>query len=444
MVSLDLVKFKTAKLHLLAGYTTCKNIRFELNNPIMPKEFSLEKDKIKILLLEGIHKSATEFFNANGYYNIESLAEAPDENTLLSRIESANIVGIRSRTMLTPEVLKTAPKLIAVGCFSIGTNQVDGHAARLLGIPVFNAPFSNTRSVAELVIAESILLMRNIPVKNAAAHRGKWLKSAANSFEVRGKNIGIVGYGHIGSQVSILAEAMGMNVYYYDIVKKLSLGKAVSCNSLEEILSVAHIVTLHVPETPLTRNMISEREIGLMRKGACLVNASRGSVVNIQALTEALRNGYIQGAALDVFPEEPASNNEPFISDLQQFENVILSPHVGGSTMEAQENIGTEVAEKLVKYSDTGETIGATNFVQISLQPNSNAQRFLHIHRNEPGILKEINYVFTSKGINIAAEYLQTDPEVGYVIIDTESRLSSSILHELKAINGTIRVRMLY
>jgi D-3-phosphoglycerate dehydrogenase len=410
----------------------------------MPKEFSLDKDKIKILLLEGIHKSALEFFNANGYHNIESLTEAPDENTLLSKIENANIIGIRSRTNLTQEILVAAPKLIAVGCFSIGTNQVDGHAARLLGIPVFNAPFSNTRSVAELVIAESILLMRNIPVKNAAAHRGKWMKSAANSFEVRDKNIGIVGYGHIGSQVSILAEAFGMNVYYYDIVKKLSLGKAVSCNSLEELLSVAQIVTLHVPETPLTRNMIGEKELELMRKGSCLINASRGSVVDIRALTEALRSGYILGAALDVFPDEPASNSEPFVSELQQFENVILSPHVGGSTIEAQENIGTEVAEKLVKYSDTGATIGATNFVQISLQPNNNDQRFLHIHRNEPGILKEINYVFTSKGINIAAEYLQTDPEVGYVIIDTESRLSSNILQELRAIKGTIRVRMLY
>jgi D-3-phosphoglycerate dehydrogenase len=235
-----------------------------------------------------------------------------------------------------------------------------------------------------------------------------------------------------------------MNVYYYDIAKKLSLGKAIACSSLEELLPVSHIVTLHVPETPLTQNMISEKELNLMRKGTCLVNASRGSVVNIQALTRALGSGHILGAAMDVFPEEPASENDPFISELQQFENVILSPHVGGSTMEAQENIGTEVSEKLVKYSDTGATIGATNFVQISLQPNNNAQRFLHIHKNEPGILKEVNYVFTSKGINIAAEYLQTDPEIGYVIIDTESRLGSSILKELKAIDGTIRVRMLY
>jgi D-3-phosphoglycerate dehydrogenase / 2-oxoglutarate reductase len=410
----------------------------------MSKKYSLEKDKIKVVLLEGIHNSATEFFKANGYNNIESFPIALDDALLKEKIKSANIIGIRSRTQITKEILSNAGKLLAVGCFSIGTNQVDGHAARLMGIPVFNAPFSNTRSVAELVIAEAILLLRNIPVKNAAAHRGKWLKSAANCFEVRDKNLGIVGYGHIGSQVSILAEALGMNVYYYDIVKKLSLGKAVACTSLNELLSVAHVVTLHVPETPLTMNMISEKELAIMRKGACLVNASRGTVVNILALTEALKTGHILGAALDVFPDEPVSNSDPFISELQQFDNVILSPHVGGSTVEAQENIGTEVAEKLIKYSDTGATIGATNFVQISLQPNNNAQRFLHIHKNEPGVLKEVNYVFTSKGINIAGEYLQTDPEIGYVIIDTESRLGSGILDELKAIEGTIRVRMLY
>lgn len=410
----------------------------------MSQKYSLDKAKIKILLLEGIHKSAIDFFTANGYSNIETLSGSLDDDALKARISNVNIIGIRSRTEVTEEVMSVADKLFAIGCFSIGTNQVDGRAARLRGIPVFNAPFSNTRSVAELVIAECILLMRNIPVKNAAAHRGQWLKSASNSFEARGKNLGIIGYGHIGSQVSILAEALGMNVYYYDIVKKLSLGKAVACSSLDALLSVAHLVTLHVPETPMTRNMISKREIGLMRKGTCLINASRGSVVNIPDLVSALEGEHILGAALDVFPDEPASGRDPFVSDLRKFDNVILSPHVGGSTTEAQENIGTEVAEKLVKYSDTGDTIGATNFVQISLQPNCNAQRFLHIHKNEPGLLKEVNYVFTSKGINIAAEYLQTDAEVGYVIIDTESKLDSSIIKELRSIEGTIRVRMLY
>lgn len=410
----------------------------------MSQKFSLDKAKIKILLLEGIHKSAVDFFTANGYTEIETLSGSLDDAALKAKIRNVNIIGIRSRTEVTEEVLSVADKLFAIGCFSIGTNQVDGRAARLRGIPVFNAPFSNTRSVAELVIAECILLMRNIPVKNAAAHKGKWLKSASNSFEIRGKNLGIIGYGHIGSQVSILAEALGMNVYYYDIVKKLRLGKAVACSSLDELLSVAHLVTLHVPETPMTRNMISKREIGLMRKGSCLINASRGSVVSIPDLVSALEGEYILGAALDVFPEEPASGGDPFVSDLRNFDNVILSPHVGGSTTEAQENIGTEVAEKLVRYSDTGDTIGATNFVQISLQPNLKAQRFLHIHKNEPGVLKEVNYVFTSKGINIAAEYLQTDAEVGHVIIDTESKLDSSIIRELRSIEGTIRVRMLY
>jgi D-3-phosphoglycerate dehydrogenase len=410
----------------------------------MSKRYSLQKEKIKILLLEGIHKSALEYFRANGYTNVHLLPDALEDDELNNQIKSANIIGIRSRTQLDKAVLSHADKLFAIGCFSIGTNQVDGFAAKMTGIPVFNAPFSNTRSVAELVIAECILLMRDIPAKNAAAHRGKWLKSASHSYEVRGKNLGLVGYGHIGSQVSILAEAMGMNVYYYDIEKKLSLGKAIACSSLEKLLEISHMVSLHVPESLLTRNMIGAPELSKMRKGSYLVNASRGSVVDIRALTDVLKSGHIKGAALDVFPQEPASNSDSFISELQDFDNVLLSPHVGGSTLEAQENIGVEVAEKLVCYSDTGSTIGATNFVQISLQPNHTVQRFLHIHNNVPGILKEVNYVFTSKGINIAAEYLQTDPEIGYVIIDTDSNLDNSILKDLKSIEGTIRVRMLY
>ena len=410
----------------------------------MSKKHSLQKEKIKILLLEGIHKSAVEYFMANGYTNVQLLPDALEADELHDHIRSANIIGIRSRTSLDKAALSHADKLFAIGCFSIGTNQVDGFAAKMMGIPVFNAPFSNTRSVAELVISECILLMRDIPAKNAAAHQGKWLKSASHSYEVRGKNLGIIGYGHIGSQVSVMAEAMGMNVYYYDIEKKLSLGKAIACSSLEKLLGIAHMVTLHVPETPLTRNMIGERELSMMRRGSYLVNASRGSVVDIPALADALKSRHILGAALDVFPQEPVANSDAFISELQQFDNVILSPHVGGSTLEAQENIGIEVAEKLVNYSDTGSTIGATNFVQISLQPNLEVQRFLHIHNNVPGMLKEVNYLFTSKGINIAAEYLQTDPEIGYVIIDTDSDLSVSVLKELKSIEGTIRARMLY
>jgi D-3-phosphoglycerate dehydrogenase / 2-oxoglutarate reductase len=410
----------------------------------MAPKFSLNKDQINILLLEGIHHSAVQSFIDAGYSRIETIKTALDDADLEQKIREAHIIGIRSRTQLTSLVLHRAKKLFAIGCFSIGTNQVDTLYAKMKGIPVFNAPFSNTRSVAELVIAESIMLMREVPSKNAAAHRGEWLKAASHSYEVRNKNIGIVGYGHIGSQVSVLAEAMGMNVYYYDIEKKLSLGKAAACNSLDELLSRSDIVTLHVPETPLTRNMISVRQLTLMRKGALLINASRGSVVDYDALASALKSGHITGAAADVFPQEPASNSEPFVSVLQQFDNVILTPHIGGSTQEAQEKIGTEVAEKLIKYSDNGSTIGAVNFPQISLQPNDRKQRFLHIHKNMPGLLNEVNQIFTSKGINIASAYLQTDADIGYVIIDTESELGSSILTELKKIPHTIRARMLY
>ncbi len=410
----------------------------------MAPHFSLDKKRIRILLLEGIHPSAVAAFEKAGYSSVEYIKTALDAEALEKKIRDVHMIGIRSRTQLTAAILGKARKLFSIGCYSICTNQVDRHAARLLGIPVFNAPFSNTRSVAELVIAECIMLMREVPLKNAAAHRGEWIKSASHSFEVRNKNLGIVGYGHIGSQVSILAEALGMNVYYYDIEKKLSLGKAVPCHSLEELLQVSDMVTLHVPETPLTKKMISDGQIALMKEGALLINASRGSVVDYQALAQALRSGHIAGAAADVFPVEPASNEDPFRSELQEFDNVILTPHIGGSTREAQEQIGYEVTEKLIKYSDDGSTIGAVNFPQISLQPNENKQRFLHIHRNLPGVLKSVNDVFTMKGINIAAEYLQTDPEIGYVIIDTESELSSSILAELKEIPHTVRARMLY
>lgn len=410
----------------------------------MTAKYSLEKNKIRVLLLEGMHQSAVKAFGEAGYTNIEYLKTALDEADLERKIKDAHIIGIRSRTQLTREILKKAKKLMAVGCYSIGTNQVDLQAAKQLGIPVFNAPFSNTRSVAELVIAEIIMLMREVPAKNAAAHRGTWLKAASKSFEVRGKNIGIIGYGHIGSQVSILAEALGMNVYYFDIEKKLSLGKAVPVTSLDELLKISDVVTLHVPETEITRNMISSREIAIMRKNALLINASRGTVVEYNALAEALKSGHLAGAAADVFPTEPASNDEPFVSVLQQFENVILTPHIGGSTSEAQENIGFEVTEKLIKYSDIGSTVGAVNFPQVSLYPNRDKQRFLHIHRNMPGLLKDINFVFTNKNINIAAQYLQTEPEIGYVIIDAESHDCDSVLNELKAIPHTIRARMLY
>lgn len=410
----------------------------------MEKKFSFNKKDINILLLEGIHQSAVKYFTESGYTNIEYFKTALDEKELEEKIKNVHIIGIRSRTQLTKEVLLKAKKLFGVGCYSIGTNQVDLRSAKKHGIPVFNAPFSNTRSVAELVIAEIIMLMREVPAKSAAAHRGEWLKLASNSYEVRGKSLGIIGYGHIGSQVSILAEAMGMDVYYYDIEKKLSLGKASACSSLTDLLKISDVITLHVPETELTQNMISFAELELMKKGSILINLSRGSVVDYISVAKALREGHLSGVAADVFPVEPASSAERFSSALQEFDNVILTPHIGGNTLEAQENIGMEVAEKLIRYSDNGSTIGAVNFPQIALQPNVNKQRFLHIHKNMPGLLKDINNVFTGRGINISSQFLQTDPEIGYVIIDTESQTDETILKDLKAIPHTIRARMLY
>lgn len=408
------------------------------------KKYSLDKDRIKVLLLEGIHENAVNHFRDNGYSDIECLKEALSGRDLEEKLQQVHILGIRSRTELRGDILCKAPKLITIGCFSIGTNQVDVSEAKMLGIPVFNAPFSNTRSVAELVIAECIMLMRGVPEKNALAHNRIWEKSVSHSVEARGKNLGIIGYGHIGSQVSILAESLGMNIFYYDIEKKLSLGNARPLSSLDELLRISDTVTLHVPSTELTRNMISSPQFEIMKKGACLINASRGDVVDYHAAAESLKAKHLAGLAADVFPHEPASNGEPFINELQEFNNVILTPHIGGSTREAQANIGTEVAEKLLKYSDTGSTIGAVNFVGIALQPNNSKQRFLHIHRNVPGVLREINDVFSSRGINISAEYLQTDPDIGYVIIETDSELDSSVMKELKNIPHTIRTRILF
>lgn len=408
------------------------------------KKYSLGKAQIKILLLEGIHDSALNLFYEHEYTNIESFSTALDYSDLIEKIKDVHMIGIRSRTELTKEVLQHANKLIAIGCYSIGTNQVDKKAAKSMGIPVFNAPFSNTRSVAELVIAESIMLMRSVPRVNSFAHLGKWFKTAKDCYEVRGKTIGIIGYGHIGSQVSILAEAFGMKVIYFDIEKKLSIGNAVQCRTMQEVLKSADIITLHVPSTKETCQMIDTEQISIMKKGAVLINASRGDVVEYNALAEALKGGHLVGAAVDVFPMEPASNADPFNFVLQGMENVILTPHIGGSTLEAQENIGIEVTEKMVQYSDIGSTLGSVNFPQISLTPNKNLQRFLHIHKNQPGVMQEVNRVFSEKGINIASVYLQTDPEIGYVIIDTESHLDETIMKELKSINHTIKSRMLY
>jgi D-3-phosphoglycerate dehydrogenase len=408
------------------------------------RKFSLDKSKIKVLLLEGIHENAVRFFMENGYSNIECLNESIPGNELEIRLQNVHIIGIRSRTELRKSLLSRTPKLFAVGCFSIGTNQVDTRDAKLLGIPVFNAPFSNTRSVAELVIAECIMLMRDIPEKNALAHRKIWMKSSSNSVEIRGKTLGIIGYGHIGSQVAILAENLGMHICYFDIEKKLSLGNSRPVASLNELLKISDTITIHVPSTELTRNMISKDQIALMKKGACLINASRGDVVDYKAVADGIRSKHLAGVAADVFPVEPDSNNEPFENDLQDFNNVILTPHIAGSTLEAQANIGLEVAEKLVRYSDTGSTIGAVNFVEIALQAHTSKQRFLHIHKNVPGVLRELNNYFSSRGINISAEYLQTDTDIGYVIIETESELASSVLKDLKNIPYTIKARILY
>ncbi|WP_416307736.1 phosphoglycerate dehydrogenase [Neptunicella sp. SCSIO 80796] len=405
---------------------------------------SLPKDKIKILLLEGLHHSALETLKSNGYTNIEYLKTSLPEDELIEKIQDVHFVGLRSRTQLTDKVIEAAQKLVAIGCFCIGTNQVDLQAAQKKGIPVFNAPFSNTRSVAELVLGEILLLLRGIPEKNAKAHRGEWDKSANGSFEARGKTLGIIGYGHIGTQLSILAEHLGMRVQFYDIEDKLVLGNSTQLKSLNELLRSSDVVSLHVPETAQTKNMIGAAELGAMKQGAILINASRGTVVDIDALAEALRDKKISGAAIDVFPVEPKSNSEEFVSILRDFDNVILSPHVGGSTQEAQQNIGIEVAGKLAKYSDNGSTLSAVNFPEVSLPGHAGSSRLLHIHRNAPGVLTQINQAFAEKGINVAAQYLNTNESIGYVVIDIETDHAEEAFAQLSAIDGTIKTRILH
>jgi len=405
---------------------------------------SLSKNKIKILLLEGVHKSTLEELKSKGYSNIEYIKTSLSESELIEKISSVHFIGIRSRTQLTENVLSHAKKLTAIGCFCIGTNQVDIKAAQKLGIPVFNAPFSNTRSVAELVLGETLLLLRGIPEKSAKAHRGEWFKSAAGSVEARGKTLGIIGYGHIGTQLGILAETLGMRVRFYDIETKLSLGNASQVSTLKALLKEADVVSLHVPETKQTQNMIGKAEFSVMKAGAIFINASRGTVVEIDALVDALQSKKIAGAAIDVFPIEPKSNDEEFLSPLRGFDNVILTPHVGGSTKEAQENIGLEVASKLAKYSDNGSTLSAVNFPEVSLPIHTDTSRLLHIHHNQPGILTKINQAFAQHSINIAAQYLQTDDAIGYVVIDINSQDSLQALKSLKAIDGTIRARLLH
>ncbi len=405
---------------------------------------SLQKSKIKFLLLEGLHQSAVDTLHNAGYTNIEYLKTSLSEEKLIEKIRDVHFIGIRSRTQLTSAVFAAAEKLQAAGCFCIGTNQVDLDAALERGIPVFNAPFSNTRSVAELVIGQTILLLRGIPEKNAQAHRGVWQKIATGSFEARGKKLGLVGYGNIGSQLSVLAESMGMKVYLYDIVTKLPLGNAVQVPTLKELMQICDVVSLHVPETPQTANMIGAEQINWMKKGSILINASRGSVVDIDALAAALHSGHLSGAAIDVFPVEPSSNEDEFTSPLRQFDNCILTPHVGGSTMEAQENIGLEVSEKLVKYSDNGSSFTAVNFPEVALPAHPGKHRLLHIHKNIPGVLSEINSIFSANGINIRSQYLQTNDEIGYVVTDIDVEYSALALKRLNEVKGTIRCRVLF
>lgn len=410
----------------------------------MTPKTSLDKSKIKFLLLEGIHPSALQVLHNAGYTNVETVSGALPPEELLRKMADVHFVGIRSRTQLTAEVFAAAQKLVAVGCFCIGTNQVDLDAARQHGVVVFNAPYSNTRSVAELVLGEAILLLRGIPAKNAVAHRGGWLKTADNAYEIRGKTLGIVGYGSIGTQLSVLAEGLGMQVVFHDVVTKLPLGNARQAASLQELLASSDIVSLHVPELPSTQWMIGATEIAAMKPGAILINASRGTVVEIDPLADALRTGRLLGAAIDVFPVEPRTNKDEFTSPLRGLDNVILTPHIGGSTMEAQANIGLEVAEKLVKYSDNGTTTSAVNFPEVALPAHPGQKRILHVHHNVPGVLSAINQVFAQHGLNIVGQYLRTDEKLGYVVMDIGAEAQDLPLAQLAQIAGTIRCRVLF
>jgi D-3-phosphoglycerate dehydrogenase len=408
------------------------------------KETSYPRDKIKILLLENISRSATEEFTSRGYTGVKTLAGALSESELVAAIEGVHILGIRSKTRLTERVVAAADKLLAVGCFCIGVNQVDLKAATAQGVAVFNAPYSNTRSVAELVIGLCVMLIRKIVDKNAAAHRGIWLKGAAGSYELRGKTLGIIGYGNIGSQVSVLAESLGMNVVYHDIVARLPHGNARQVRGLTELLEQSNIVTLHVPADASTRNMINRHTLAHMREGAILINYSRGDVVDLEALKERIEGGAVAGAAIDVFPDEPEQSGDPFSNVLQNLPNVILTPHIGGSTEEAQASIGSDVTSKLLQYLELGTSNGSHTVPPVSLPIQDGTHRILHIHQNVPGVLGEINSKLSGGGINILGQYLKTNDEIGYVILDVDSKLSRDALKILKEAKGTLKTRAVY
>ena len=397
----------------------------------------------RILLVENIHPIAKEFLEKEGY-DVDLLLHSPTEDELIKLLPNYCALGIRSKTEITPKVLEASGKAVTIGCFCIGTNQVDLKAARKKGVAVFNAPHSNTRSVAELVIAEMIALSRQLGDRNNKAHQGEWIKSADGSREVRGKTLGIVGYGHIGSQVSILAESMGLHVVFYDAVKKLPLGNARSMLTLDELLEVSDFVTLHVPEIPETMNMIGEKELFKMRKGSFLINASRGTVVVIEALVSALQSKHIAGCAVDVFPIEPASNKEKFVTPLQGLANVILTPHIAGSTEEAQKAIGMEVAESFRRFLKIGSSSGAVNFPNVDLPIKKGTSRILNVHRNEPGVLGEINTIISKAGANIEGQYLSTDDEIGYLVMDVHSTHAKQLADDIEKLPRSIRTRVVY
>jgi D-3-phosphoglycerate dehydrogenase / 2-oxoglutarate reductase len=417
-----------------------------INRNSLDSQLSLAKDKIRVLLLENISETAVGAMRSAGYTNIRHLPKALDGDALKEAIRGVHLLGIRSRTQVTVEILEEADRLIAIGCFSVGTNQVDAETARHAGVPVFNAPFSNTRSVAELVIGEIIMLLRRIPSRSVGAHQGRWDKSAERSFEVRGKTLGIIGYGNIGSQLSNLAEAFGMKVIYYDHTDKLRHGNTEPVETLQELLAQSDVVSLHVPETPATQGMIGRDEIAAMKQGSYLINNSRGTVVDLDALADALRENRLAGAAVDVFPVEPGSAAERFASPLQGLDNVILTPHIGGSTEEAQERIGSEVARKLVDYSDTGATMGAVNFPQVQLPARPMGTRFIQVQRNLPGMLGQLNDVLARHAVNIAAQYYEAQGDIGYVVLDADASTADSrkVLADIRALEGTIRARLLY
>ncbi len=408
----------------------------------LPRSLSYPKNRIKILLLENVHPAAFKNLSEDGF-SVELVKHSMSEEELISKIRGVHVLGIRSKTQVTKKVLDAANKLLVVGAFCIGTTQIDLDYCKRKGVVVFNAPYSNTRSVVELAIGEIIMLMRNIFTRSTELHNGQWNKSAANSREVRGKNLGIVGYGNIGKQLSVLAEAMGMRVYYYDIEDTLALGNAVQCATLEDLLNVSDVVSLHIDDNPANRNFIGEREIAQMRDGALLINLSRGFVVDLQALVAALKSGKLGGSAIDVYPEEPRSNGE-FATELQGLENVILTPHIGGSTEEAQRNIADFVPNKIMDYINSGSTVDAVNFPNIRLPKQVNAHRFLHIHRNVPGIMARINDVLAKFEMNISGQYLSTDPEVGYVITDLDKEYPKEVIQALKKVENTIKFRVLY